>query len=304
MQKNGYKIPIYRAFGLNIQCELPSAHTFGMACAGQSVPDVTIRVSDVPVDLENVFYKDKFISASSGCILLKIEGIARYLIRDGKEIIIQVEPDAREGDVATFAFGSALGTLLYQRGILAFHGSAVLTPKGAVIFTGEKGAGKSTTAAALNAKGLDFMSDDVCAVYIEDGKPILYPGLSRAKLSIDSYSHIKGYEPAESPLSPVLKKYGVSFGSCMKPSPLHAICVLEAAVDKPAIRKVSGVERLSLLSRHIYRPLIYKLIAPPSLQFSQCSAVSANAIAMRIYRPADYCMMESFLELLLNAVLA
>lgn len=304
MDNNKSHKSIYHVFGLNIQCELPTASLFGMTLASHAFPDVEIRLAEVPHELENADYRDPFISFIPGRLLLKIKGVARYLIVDGKEITIEIEPEAKDGDVATFAFGSAIGALLYQRSILALHGSAVRTPKGAVLFSGEKGAGKSTSAAALSSRGWDFMSDDVCAIHIENGVSVLYPGLSRAKLTTESYSCVIGHEPDCPPISPILDKYGVSFITSRDPAPLYAICTLGTTTGSPYIEPISGgAERLSALSNHIYRPLFHQLIERPAQRFMQYTTVSSQAVALRVFRPLDFSKMDEFLQLLEEKVL-
>ena len=297
------RLPIYHVFGLNIECELSLALLFGMTPASHAVPDAIIRVANVPCELEDPIYNDPFISYVPGCLLLRIEGVARYLITGGKEITIDIEPGAREGDVATFAFGSAIGALLYQRGILALHGSAVRTSKGAIIFSGVKGAGKSTTAAGLASRGWEFMSDDICAIHMENGSSILYPGLSRAKLSLDSYSSVLGKKPDTPAISPIMNKYGVSFNTSREPSLLYAICTLGPTTGSPYIEPISGAERLTLLSDHVYRPLFHQLIESPVQRFRQFIAVSSQTIALRVFRPLDYNKMNEFLQLLEEYIL-
>ncbi|HWP98707.1 MAG TPA: hypothetical protein VN426_17825 [Syntrophomonadaceae bacterium] len=304
MSDNPFNVCLYRAFGLNIQCELPTARIFGMSPIDHTLPDVVMRLTKVPHQLEKADYKDAFISIAEGCLLLNIKGVARYLIRDGKEISIDIDPGAQDGDVATFAFGSALGALLYQRGILAIHGSAVRTPKGAVIFSGEKGAGKSTLASALSSRGWDFMSDDVCAIHIENNTPMLYPGLSRAKLAADSYSYVYGHKPEELPISPILKKYGASFNNRQEPCPLYAICTLETSKGSPCIEPVIGAERLLSLTRNIYRPIIHNLVEQPVQRFRQYTLAASSSRTFRVFRPVEYSQMSSFLEMLEEELLA
>ena len=82
--------------------------------------------------------------------LLKISRVARYLVSDGNEIIVDPEPDADLSAIRLFLFGSAFGALLHQRGILPLHGSAIVTSRGAVVFAGVSGSGKSALACAFH----------------------------------------------------------------------------------------------------------------------------------------------------------
>lgn len=290
------KAPIYRAFGLHIQCELAKAREFGLEVCENVVPDVCILITKVPEELPNATYKDAYISAAEGCILINIKCVARYLIVEGKEIRIEIEPGARLGDVTTIAFGTAIAAILYQRDIIALHGSAVRTKKGAVIFTGNHGAGKSTTAAALATRGWEFLSDDVCAIHLDNDRPLLHLGLSRAKLARDSYTNILGHTPIEPPISEAIGKYGVAFSRNQKPTPLYAICVLEANEGELEIEQVNGTDKLSQIVNNTYRPLIHSLAKQDSQRFNQFSRITANTHVFRISRPLDYTRMDDFLE--------
>lgn len=295
----------YQAFGLTIYCELPTASLFGLTPVPNVLPDASIRIGSVPVELEDAVMCSPYISYAPGRLLLNIKGFARYLITDGQEITVEIEPEAQDGDVATFAFGTAMGTLLYQRHILALHGSAVRTAKGAVIFTGDKGAGKSTSAAALSERGWEFMSDDVCAVHIENGKALLHPGLSRAKLTSASYATVLGRQPDAPPVSPVMDKYGVSFAISREPAPLYAICALETTDGDPYIEPVSGgAKRLEMLSDNVYRPFIHELVETPTQRFLQYTTAASQAHAFRAFRSLDFSKMDAFLHLIEDTILS
>ena len=57
---------------------------------------------------------------------------------------------------------SCLGFIMLQRNMVAIHGGGVIEMDNkAVIFTGDRGAGKSTLTTALRRKGYKFISDDV-----------------------------------------------------------------------------------------------------------------------------------------------
>jgi len=48
--------------------------------------------------------------------------------------------------------------------LAVIHGAAVMAPVGAVLLVGQAGAGKSTLAAALAARGFRYLADDVCPI--------------------------------------------------------------------------------------------------------------------------------------------
>jgi len=84
-------------------------------------------------------------------------------------VTLQVTPlDA----AVAFVF-SVLPLLLPAWELEPFHGSAVLTPVGALMVLGPSGAGKSSLAAALEGRGFPLLADDTCAL---DDNLVLWPG--------------------------------------------------------------------------------------------------------------------------------
>ena len=72
-----------------------------------------------------------------------------------------------------------------DRGLAMVHASAVAWGDGAALIAGGSGAGKSTTAMACLAAGLDLLGDDACVVGL-DPEPHLWSVYRRAKLEPDA----------------------------------------------------------------------------------------------------------------------
>lgn len=84
--------------------------------------------------------------------------------------------------VCTYLYGPILGLVLRLRGSLALHASAVVVGGFAVGFAGPHGAGKSTLAAALGARGHAVVSDDVLHLRRAAGQWMAEPFASMLKL--------------------------------------------------------------------------------------------------------------------------
>ena len=82
--------------------------------------------------------------------MLEYPGAATFLIRGGREIVIDAAPGVEQRLIRLFLLGPALALLLHQRRFLVLHASAVMIDGAAVAFVAEKGMGKSTLAAALH----------------------------------------------------------------------------------------------------------------------------------------------------------
>jgi len=112
------------------------------------------------------------VTTAPGVLHLIVDRVARYLIRDGKEIVIDRDPEANDDDVRLFRFGSAFDSLIHPRGILAQHGSVIVVGSGCVVFLGHSGAGKSTLTNAFRNTSHSILADDICATVISESGAI------------------------------------------------------------------------------------------------------------------------------------
>ncbi len=112
-----------------------------------------------------------------------VPGAAAFEIRQGREVVADIEPGARPGDVVACISGTLLGLLCLLRDLLPLHGSCVRMGRGAVCLTGHSGAGKSTLAAALARHGYPLLSDDVCAIRLTPEGPVVLPSVPALRLA-------------------------------------------------------------------------------------------------------------------------
>jgi hypothetical protein len=89
--------------------------------------DVTIRLlTDGQCSLAPL--PDHHYEVSPGMFRLDVPGVARCRVEEGKNISIEPLPGSSPDKVRLFLLGSTMGALLYQRGFIPLHGSAVETP--------------------------------------------------------------------------------------------------------------------------------------------------------------------------------
>lgn len=84
-----------------------------------------IRYGVVPAILATVKKTGVRFQAAPGQLLLTVDGVARCLVQDGKEIIVEGAPESDDDSLRLFLLGSTLGALLQQRGMLTLHSSAI-----------------------------------------------------------------------------------------------------------------------------------------------------------------------------------
>src|SRR6056297_2843855 len=140
----------YSAYGLTVQSDFELPELRSILSDGPA--DVDVISGEVPSKFPDARYLEPWISISGRDVLYVIPGVVRLLVQDGYRVVVDLEDGARESDMRTYLIGSGFGTILHQRALLPLHISAVLSPRGAIAFTGPPGVGKSTMAARINAE--------------------------------------------------------------------------------------------------------------------------------------------------------
>ena len=178
----------YKVYGLSVRSELELPELHDDEQPGDA--DVDIRVGTVPPADEDG------LSLGPDGAVLRINGIATYLMRAGREIIVHSSPGASDRNVRLYLLGSAMGILLHQKGLLPLHANAIEIDGRAVAFMGETGAGKSTLAAWLHDAGHRVIADDVCVLGIDGERERVgvHPGMPRIRLWKDALER-SGREP-------------------------------------------------------------------------------------------------------------
>jgi hypothetical protein len=168
----------FNAYNLNIKSELTLPEL--LPCLNTSVPDVHIRFGSVRTDgLPHGEQLGPFLWVAAETLWLQIPHIARFLITQGNEIIIDPEIDIDEDSIRVFLLGPVIGALLFQRGYLVLHGNAIRIGDQCMVCVGHSGVGKSTLAAGFMQRGYDILADDVVPV---DEFCQALPGFPRIKL--------------------------------------------------------------------------------------------------------------------------
>ncbi|MFA6010626.1 MAG: hypothetical protein WC799_11640 [Desulfobacteraceae bacterium] len=175
----------FRAYGLTIDSELDFPEVEGLS--GTPEADVLIRFGHVPENLTDAVVKRLRFQVSHRQFLLTIDSIARYLVTEGRTILIDPSNKADHSDLRAFLLNPVLGALLLQRGLFLLNGASVAINNEGIIFAGQSCTGKSTLAAACLYHEFSVLSDDICAITIsEAGLPQILPGFPILKLWSDS----------------------------------------------------------------------------------------------------------------------
>lgn len=132
-------------------------------------------------------------------------GLANYLVPpDGARIYWSPESENLD-DIAAAAAGPVLGFALQLQGLVCLHGSAVVHEGRAYAFVAPSSFGKSTTAAALMARGCKLLTDGCIALDTSGERVMVLPGPATMKLVPETLTHL--YPDTEWEKSPRLASW-------------------------------------------------------------------------------------------------
>ena len=175
----------YRVFGWNIASEIELQELWQ---GDETKPiDIVIKENSLPLNLEGAVKKGIGFQIKPGHYFLHIEEVAKYHVIEGKEIQIDRYSGAGINELKVFLYASVYGGLCHLRGVLPMHAGAIMHENNSYLFTGNTGAGKSTTVAKLQQKGYSVLTDDLAPLSFNvDGLASVSQGVSRIKLWEDA----------------------------------------------------------------------------------------------------------------------
>lgn len=265
-------MPQYQAYGLRIDSALELPELSPDSSGARA--DICFRKK--PVDLHR--------EAAEGELGFHYPGVVSLLITSGMNVDVDVHEGADPRILRLILLGPLLGSLLHQRGFLVLHASAVEVDSRAVAFIGEKGAGKSTTAAAFNAQGYALLADDVVA--IAPGSHLVYPGFGQLKLWRETAQSLTPSGATLPRLHPDLDKVGVKVVDrfAQKPRPLGRVYSL-ADGKNIEIQSLPPQQAFMELVKHSYTLKLLEATGSAQRHFRQAVDVAALAPVRRLVRP-------------------
>ena len=249
--------------------------------------DISVNITGNPVPANDITHYR--CNMSESLLELSLPKLGRFTVESGKRITVIHNSDTEPEETIPFVYGSCMGALLYQRGIIPLHGSAVLTEKGAAVFLGVSGAGKSTTAAGLAERGYPIICDDISAVKMQGRKAVLIPSNADIKLWKKSLDMLEKSSDSLVPIRNKIEKYYLPLdsGSLKSDYPVNKIYVLHSHNED--IVKISdplkGRAKFNSAEHHAYRRKFIKGLNRRKEFFSIMMNLLSNAEVKKVTRP-------------------
>jgi hypothetical protein len=271
---------------------------------GATPHPVTIRLGEVSDRLPGAVELDPDCFATASQYLLRINGVGRYLVTNGREIVVSPEAGACPLDVRAWLLGTIFVVLCQQRGLLPLHASAVSTEpvngrQGAIAFLARSGQGKSSLAAHLAQRGLRVLADDVCLI---DPAPadnlMVIPSAPWLKLWRNSLQRLGRQAEGLERVFSEDDKYRLPLETAGKREPIRKLVFLEGNEESSSLRmeEVPPVKALPWLLNLTHQAYVLEATGQRQESFLRCGRVLSQARAYRLIRPWGLDHLESTVD--------
>jgi hypothetical protein len=278
----------YAAYGLGIRSALPLPE---LSATAEITTDAVIHLGRIERPLPETDHTGCHFEMDREEAYLFWEEVGAFLVRRGREIVIEPVRGVEGGLLRLPLLGAVLAVLLYQRGFLVLHASAVALKGEAVAFLGERGYGKSTMAAALYARGHVLVADDFVAVDVcRPGRPSVLPGFPQLKLFSEAAAAALHDDPGRLPwIAHGYEKRArrAEEGFSLQPLPLGRIYLLGGGAV-PEIVPVPPRETFLQLIGHSYVGRLFQQSGrgpDAASHFRQCVTLARDVPVRWLRRP-------------------
>lgn len=284
----------YRVYGLNVESDI-------------KMDELEIIDDNSDIDLKIIMgqrleevKKNKDFKKDKLNLMVTAKKIAHYYITNGNEILIEAQKDANDEDIIAYLLGWAVGRILIQKNIIAFHAATVVVDGKGIILAGKSGAGKSTLTNRFTAEGYKFSSDEISSINFEDGKPHVNPsyclqkvtelGLERSRYDKNRFFAIRSeryaIKPEEDYINDVV--------------PLSAVVDISIGDNEELIfEEVDGSEKIEIILKNIYGINTARRYGLDKIFFINALKIAKEIPVFKVIRPVDKDTVDEQMNLIL-----
>ncbi len=263
---------LYQAYNLKIASEIPLPQLIET----EGKADIVINLNKTDQKIEH--------NGSDRC-QGNIPGIGRFIIQNGRTILVNPEPGVEIDRLGIVLTGAVLSVILRQRGFLVLHASCVEINGYAVAFMGISGCGKSTMAAAFHAHDYRILSDDIMPIKITPNSAIALPSYPSFKLYPKSLIYLGEDTKKLSSVTQKSLKLSYNFAEHFQDKPLNIqkIYVLTKG-EKHTIKNLKLQDAFIELVRHTRAINLMDSSESMSKHLSMCSQLIQKVSFCRFTR--------------------
>ena len=236
----------YSAYNLRIQSEIVLPELPAAAPGADLV--ITVERPGCLIETRSI----EFSETGGKAAVFSFPGVARFTMRGGRELKITPDPRADESIFGLYVQGMMLASAMQQRGFFVLHASVVRVGGRAIAFMGPIGAGKSTFASALRARGHSILADDNAAIDLRAPAPEVLPAFPNLKMYPEVAESLGYRRLTLRPMHASQVKQAQPVASGFWPTPLPVSCVylLDRETHASVCSALSPVQAVVELVRH------------------------------------------------------
>lgn len=288
----------YIAYQLNIDSELPLPELISCSSADVEQPDVMIQYGKIcSKGLEQATVIGPNFQLRPNSFWLQIPNVARFLVQNGCQIVIDAVPGVDEASLRLFVHGHCFSSLLIQRNLFVLQGTTILIHGKAILFLADVGVGKSTFTATCLNRGHLLIADDLCAMDLQGN---ILPGQPHIHLWPDALKYLNINRQRLTRLRPHVEKYALPIHQQFyaQACPVSAIYILSTHPFNEIKRlPVQGVEKIHHLQRYIFHRKFLSGLGKESLYLNQAIHFAQKIPMTHLDRPLHGFHTEAMLDL-------
>ena len=279
----------YQVFGFSVESGIECPQL--LSAPPSPDPDIRISYAEVPESLSDAVDRSERWQTAPGLFLLNAWPRARYMVRSGREILIQPGHQVPSETLRLVVLSAGISILLLQRRLLPVHCSAIETPLGAALFAGMSGAGKSTLAGAFLARGYRLLADDMIALDAQDNGDVLaWSGFPHIRLWADAAQALDLPTGALRRMAPNVDKFvspqftRMGAASCR----LNVMYVLQPR-DASGFSLVAlpDTQRFNAILDHTWQKAVLKGMGLRQWHFHASARIASRTYIASLARPAQ-----------------
>ncbi len=268
----------YSFNGIAFSSELPLPEL--VTTTGEST--IHIQWGRVPESLANSVRRGVCYELNEEEFLIRIPQTVSFWIRQGRQIQIDPADQADERTIRMFLYTSPFGALFHQRDLFPFHASAVETERGAVLFSGASGTGKTTIAAGFVKRGYRILNDDLTVIQPGTESPLAQCGMPYLRMWHDTLCRMGMSSEGLERTRPELKRYYFPLNGQFQnhPRPIWRIYFLNPTnQSETSFTSIRGIDKFNRLTQNTYRS---QFLATPKIRnrHFQQAVEYGNAISL------------------------
>lgn len=283
----------YFGFGINIKSEVSLPE---LIPADFDTPDLEISYGLAPKHLKSEpIVRRAFSLINKDEYLFEVRFVGKFYAREGNFILVEPFDGSDDKSIRLFLLGSVFAAIIYQRGWIPLHASAICKSEKLTIFAGNSGAGKSSLAASLSLRGYQLFTDDICILKKENNSKVAITGSATypmLKLWEDTIVNLNSDKfISENKIRPHLPKYGQFFFESYQTKQVlvDKIFILETSYSSSnvSIEKLSMIDAFKHLERMAYRPHFIYAVELRETYFTMLSALCSTITVWKVGRPRE-----------------